>query len=233
VAKWPKVIPELTAEENDARDKWMTIWHEVLPKKYGVLEKFNHGYPVRYREKSNEVILEIGAGLGEHIAYEPQDWAEYHCVELRSNMAEQIKRRFPQVQVHVGNCQETLPFASDYFDRVIAVHVLEHLPDLPAALNEIFRVVKPNGQFMVVIPCEGGLLYKFARHISSRRIWNKYYPKMDYYNVVMKNEHINFPSEIQEEIARKFNVQKRTFFPCWLPNEDANLVIGLMLTPRK
>lgn len=38
-----------------------------------------------------------------------------------------------------------LPFESDSVDVVIISDVLEHLSDVPAAVSEIFRVLKPNG----------------------------------------------------------------------------------------
>ena len=30
--------------------------------------------------------------------------------------------------------------ADGYFDRILAVHVLEHLPNLPAAIRECYRL---------------------------------------------------------------------------------------------
>ena len=43
---------------------------------------------------------------------------------------------------------ERLPFASDSFDAVVAADVLEHLPDLPAAVAELARVLAPGGSFL-------------------------------------------------------------------------------------
>jgi SAM-dependent methyltransferase len=40
-----------------------------------------------------------------------------------------------------------LPFADASFDTVIANHMLYHVPDLPRALAEIQRVLKPAGHF--------------------------------------------------------------------------------------
>jgi ubiquinone/menaquinone biosynthesis C-methylase UbiE len=40
-----------------------------------------------------------------------------------------------------------LPFADASFDAVIANHMLYHIPDLPEALGEIRRVLKPPGHF--------------------------------------------------------------------------------------
>lgn len=38
-----------------------------------------------------------------------------------------------------------IPFRGSVFDAVIANHMLYHVPDLPAALKEIRRVLKPGG----------------------------------------------------------------------------------------
>jgi 2-polyprenyl-6-hydroxyphenyl methylase/3-demethylubiquinone-9 3-methyltransferase len=43
---------------------------------------------------------------------------------------------------------ERLPFASGSFDAVVAADVLEHLPDLPAAVAELARVLAPGGSFV-------------------------------------------------------------------------------------
>jgi 2-polyprenyl-6-hydroxyphenyl methylase/3-demethylubiquinone-9 3-methyltransferase len=43
---------------------------------------------------------------------------------------------------------ERLPFADGSFDTVVAADVLEHLPDLPAAVNELARVLAPGGSFL-------------------------------------------------------------------------------------
>ena len=39
-------------------------------------------------------------------------------------------------------------------DRVLAIHVLEHLPDLPRAVAEMHRLCnKATGKLYVVLPC--------------------------------------------------------------------------------
>ena len=43
---------------------------------------------------------------------------------------------------------ERLPFAGGSFDAVVAADVLEHLPDLPAAVAELARVLAPGGSFV-------------------------------------------------------------------------------------
>ena len=58
---------------------------------------------------------------------------EYHAVELREELAQALADRQPGVKAIAANCQERLPYEDGFFDRVLAIHVLEHLPDLPRA----------------------------------------------------------------------------------------------------
>lgn len=43
----------------------------------------------------------------------------------------------------------TLPFADGSYDAVVSFGVLEHVPDAPASLAEIVRVLRPEGLFFV------------------------------------------------------------------------------------
>lgn len=227
---WPKQLPALTPEQERVREDFMTYWHEVLPRRYGVIERFNHGWPAKTARPA-ERTLEIGAGLGEHINAEPEfARSGYVASELRPEMAAIIEERHPDVQTVVADCQQRMPFDDAAFDRVLAIHVLEHLPNLPAALTEIRRVLKPTGRFVAVIPCEGGLAYSLARRISAQRIFEKRYGMS--YDWFIKSEHINVPREIVEECRADFRVVRRRHFPLVVPVTTLNLVIGLELAPR-
>ncbi len=46
---------------------------------------------------------------------------------------------------------EALPFADGQFDRVSSNGVLHHTPDMPAALREIRRVLRPGGEARVIV----------------------------------------------------------------------------------
>jgi SAM-dependent methyltransferase len=212
------------------RDDFMRHWHEVLPNRYGVIERFNHGWPAT-TARPGERTLEIGAGLGEHLNAEPGFAREdYVACELRPEMAAKIRERHPGVEVIVGDCQQRMPFDDGSFDRALAIHVLEHLPNLPAAVAEIRRLLKPSGRFVVVIPCEGGLAYSLARRISAQRVFEKRYGMS--YRWCIESEHINVPSEIIEECRPYFRITRRRYFPLRVPLTAPNLVIGLELAPR-
>jgi ubiquinone/menaquinone biosynthesis C-methylase UbiE len=232
--KWPKLLPPLSEEQQRISDDFMQHWHKVLPQRYKFIDHFNHRYPVRHAPKEFSRTLEIGAGLGEHLEYErlsSEQAKQYVALELRPNMAQTVQERFPNIQVAVGDCQERLPFPDDYFDRVIAVHVLEHLPMLPAAVTEMFRVCeKQKGVLLVVIPCEGGLAYSLARRISAQRFFEKRYQQS--YRWFIEREHLNRPAEIMTELQQHFTIVHRGFFPLPIPAIFCNLCIGLTLRPK-
>jgi ubiquinone/menaquinone biosynthesis C-methylase UbiE len=152
-------------------------------------------------------------------------------LELRENMSRQISERFPKVRAISGDCQQPLNFPDGYFDRILAIHVLEHLPDLPSTVREMHRLCdSEQGIFSVVLPCEGGMAYSLARRISAQRIFEKRYAQS--YRWFIEREHINLPGEILEELERYFHITHRSFFPLPLPFVFCNLCIGLTLRPR-
>lgn len=234
--KWPKIFPPLTDEQRRISDDFVAHWHRVLPSRFGLIDRFNHNYPVERAPVDFATTLEIGAGLGEHLNYEVLSELQrknYFCLDLRANMVDAIHQSFPDVQAIVHDCQKRLDaFEDGYFDRVLAIHVLEHLPNLPAAIQEVYRLInKQKGIFSVVIPCEGGLAYGMARRMSAQRIFEKRYKQS--YAWFIGREHINRANEILEELNPYFEVIHKKYFPLpFLPIQTPNLVIGLTLKPR-
>ena len=223
---WPKQVPVLTDEQASIREDFYGVWLALLPKKYGLLERFNHRYPLR-TARAGAKTLEIGAGIGGQLAFERLEDQQYAVLELRKDLAQQMQTAHPSVQVVVGDCQVEIPFEDHSFDRVLAIHVLEHMPNLPAALDEIQRILRPGGEISVVIPCEGGWAYTLARNISARRIFEKRYKQS--YDWFVACEHVNRPAEIIDELMRRFRLTHRSFFPAIVPSVNLNLVIGLTL----
>jgi ubiquinone/menaquinone biosynthesis C-methylase UbiE len=146
-------------------------------------------------------------------------------------MAAEIRRRFPGVNTVVADCQQRTDFEDGFFDRYIAIHVLEHLPNLPAAIREAWRLLnKQTGRMLVVIPTEGSAAYGLSRKLSAERVWNRHFnaPYAEFY----KREHINLVPEILEELRPYFTIETESYFPLRVPFWFCNLCIGLVLVPR-
>ncbi len=205
----------------------MRLWHEVLPRRYQAVEGFNHGYPLRTATPQHYCrTLEIGAGLGEHLAHEDLRQQDYHAVELRPAMAQALHRRFPGAHAVVADCQLGLPYADASFDRVIAIHVLEHLPDLPRAVAELRRVLRPGGSLALVYPCDPGPTYWLARKISAERLFRRHFRRP--YGWLIRREHVNNPAEIEAVLGQHFQLSERRFFPLRLPLRALNLCVGVV-----
>jgi SAM-dependent methyltransferase len=235
MSRWPKQIPELTSEQQAIADDFVHYWHEVLPKRFSVADRFGHQYVARTAPAEFTRTLEIGAGLGEHLAYETLSRAQlqnYYTIDIRENMAEGLRKAWPGVNATVGDCQKRQPFPDGFFDRIIAIHVLEHLPNLPAAIREVHRLCSPSrGLLQVVIPCEGGMAYSLARKMSAQRIFEQRYRQP--YNWFIEREHINLPSEIMQELTPFFTLSRRTYFPLVIPIETVNLFIAFTMYPKQ
>jgi SAM-dependent methyltransferase len=71
---------------------------------------------------------------------------------------------------------EGLPFAAGSFDLIVCNHALEHLEDLGGALDEMRRVLKPDGRMYVSVPygygvCDGiyRWLFEGGGHVNRFR----------------------------------------------------------------
>jgi SAM-dependent methyltransferase len=65
---------------------------------------------------------------------------------------------------------ERIPYEDETFDLVVGHAVLHHIPDVPAALREVLRVLKPGGRFVFAgEPTKLGDAY--ARKISQLTWW--------------------------------------------------------------
>ena len=89
-------------------------------------------------------VLEIGAGTGLNLPYYPAA-ARVTFTEPDPHMAKRLRRRGAEV-VEAG--AEALPFADDSFDVVVSTLVLCTVPDVPAALAEVRRVLRADGTLL-------------------------------------------------------------------------------------
>jgi ubiquinone/menaquinone biosynthesis C-methylase UbiE len=178
--------------------------------------------------------LEVGAGNGEHLKYEnlnPVQRENYHAVDIRENMISELRRQYPEINSIVGDCQGRMDFNDGYFDRILAIHVLEHLPNLPLAIKELHRLCDAKGGILsVVIPCEGSFAYSIARKISAQRLFEKRYKQS--YKWLIEREHINLPSEIFDELEKYFDIVSSVYFPIPIKLEFCNLCIGATFKPK-
>lgn len=98
--------------------------------------------------KKDDVILDVGAGTG-YIASKVSELCdEVYALEPNASKVEQIMKRFPTVKVFEGNA-ERIPFPESYFDKAYVVSAFHHFREQEIALDEIARILKPNGSLVI------------------------------------------------------------------------------------
>src|SRR5262249_10849053 len=99
-------------------------------------------------------VLEIGVGLGADHQLFAAAGARLSGVDLTERAIEHTRRRLHlfglQSDLRVANA-ESLPFADRSFDVVYSWGVLHHSPDTPKAVDETWRVLRPDGMARVMI----------------------------------------------------------------------------------
>tara|TARA_B100000287_G_C20430268_1_gene701206 strand:- start:78 stop:806 length:729 start_codon:yes stop_codon:yes gene_type:complete len=228
---FPKVITEISKKDKIIFDDFMKVWLEELntKKRFNLIENFNHNYSAKshllsnFKKKIN--TLELGCGIGTHLNYENLENQNYFVVDKRKNMLDVLKTKFNKISIIESDIQKKMNFSNEYFDRINAIHVLEHLPDLPSCIDEVYRLLNKDGIFQVVIPCDPGILYEICRNISAKRIFEKKYKRN--YDDFIKREHINVPKEILGIINEKFQIIDQNYFPFKIPFININLCLGI------
>ena len=105
---------------------------------------------------------------------------------------------------------QNIPYNDNTFDLIITSHVLEHIPDDHKALQEFYRVLKPNGQFVMMIPTMDELEKTFELpQINTDSLRKRYYKQFDhrrYYgrDVFDKMESVGFKTlrEMKYELLK-------------------------------
>ena len=96
----------------------------------------------------NERVLDIGCGTGRYFDNLSQRFADIHYVGLDRSMGMLTAHRASSGLVN-GDAM-TLPFSDDYFDVVVAGHMLYHVENVDHTIQEIKRVLKPHGTLLVI-----------------------------------------------------------------------------------
>lgn len=203
----------------DTNNAGETLAGSFLQKSHQILESFF---------KSDELfdnVLEVGAGSGHHFPYVKHAFKRYVMTDGNEQMLGIARMKYSSQllaeSLRVEKQDATaLSYPDGSFDRLIATHVLEHLPNPVNVLQEWNRVVKPDGVISIVLPCDPGLMWRFGRHLGPRRNAKKFGISYDYLQAA---EHINSIYNLVVFIRHHFENINESWYPSRIPSPDLNL----------
>jgi 2-polyprenyl-3-methyl-5-hydroxy-6-metoxy-1,4-benzoquinol methylase len=100
--------------------------------------------------KANGKLLDIGCGIGLLLDVARSKGYSVEGVEISEFAANFAKEK---LGLEVKNCSlEEANYADNLFDIIVINHVMEHLENPKAVLEEINRILKPDGLLVIGVP---------------------------------------------------------------------------------
>lgn len=169
-------------------------------------------------------VVEVGAGTGGHLPFIRHRFNEYVLTDVDPKTLDVAKRKFAagydnrvKFETQTG---DHLAYADSTVDRLIAVHVLEHIHQPHLALKEWFRVLRHGGVLSILIPTDPGLAWRLGRCLGPRKNAIKQGIAYDY---VMAREHVNSCNNLIAILRHYFQKAEEAWWPTRIPSIDINL----------
>lgn len=137
----------------------------VLDKNYTLGRKTKKSWQYRLKRRTYEVVqainkhhssnigavLDIGTAEGFMLNLIKKQFPHAKCIGLEYSQELINLNQNKNIKIIQGDAQK-LPFEKNSFDIAIATAVIEHLPEPFKMLAETYRVLKPNGIFILTTP---------------------------------------------------------------------------------
>ena len=102
-----------------------------------------------------ERILDVGCGDGSFTeAIASQGYREIFGIDVQEEWLTRFRARVAaDARFHVMNMSaSSMSFDDEFFDTILTIETIEHIPDLDGAASEMARVIKPGGDLVLTCP---------------------------------------------------------------------------------
>ncbi|MGJ3239454.1 MAG: class I SAM-dependent methyltransferase [Anaerolineae bacterium] len=96
-------------------------------------------------------LYEMGCGLGDLLGLLQDDFSTIG-VDLIPEAVEQAQHNAPHADLSVGDATDFSRFADGELSVVVALHLVEHLPDPQATIRNVYAKLAPGGLFLFATP---------------------------------------------------------------------------------
>lgn len=125
------------------------------------------------------VVVEAGAGIGTYSYQCYRDNKEIYAVDLSSDYIKYLKQKYGACKkFHIIQDNITAPsfvkaLKLKQIDSIISFNVLEHLDDDRAALNNFYKILRPGGTVVILVPAHKILFNSLDEGVGHRRRYGK------------------------------------------------------------
>jgi len=104
-------------------------------------------------------VLDIGCGEGSKIIELDNLISNLDCygIDISRQAIQSAREQAPHIKFESGNIEQ-LPYPDNQFDVVFSTFTFEHVTNPQAILDEMLRVLKPQGKIIIVCPNFGSPL---------------------------------------------------------------------------
>jgi 2-polyprenyl-3-methyl-5-hydroxy-6-metoxy-1,4-benzoquinol methylase len=104
--------------------------------------------------KPGRALIDVGCGIGEFIVQLRDRFDTVVGIDISPPEIEFARKRLGKekhVSLHCGTL-ESFRFPAEHFDVCLCLDALEHVPEVFQLLQEIYRILRYQGEFIVTIP---------------------------------------------------------------------------------
>ena len=104
----------------------------------------------KFKEIDGGNVLDVATGRGEfiHFIKEFKSFANITAIDISKQAEKTFKEKFPDVELQIMDAAN-MSYKGETFDTVCLSNSLHHMPDLDKTLNEMKRVLKKDGNFII------------------------------------------------------------------------------------
>jgi SAM-dependent methyltransferase len=157
-----------------------------------------------------------------HFAPEQAFYKRFRALKNLDYLTTDLNSPLADVKADICN----LPFADNEFDFILCNHVLEHIPNDTKAMQELYRVLKPNGMGIFQIPQDLSRETTFEDNtITNKKERAKIFGQYDHVRIYggdyfdklrsigFKVDEIDYTSTFSEEDITKYCLAKGEIIP--------------------
>jgi len=176
----------------------------------------------------NKEILEIGCGNGVQAMYINANYGPLRITGIDLNKAnieiansERNRTKIDNVQFLLDDAQNLKQIQSDSADVLLNIESAFHYPDKSAFLKEVYRVLKPGGQYLIA-----DILSTRKKREGLMKIWGKpmvhhFWNRKQYEEGFLKSALIiNYREDITQQVKKGWSIYRN-----WIPKIKRELFL--------